>query len=150
MYPLTAWFGHDCRRNCGLRGVSASLLLLVLAGCQRGPALGRVTGTITANGYPVPFAYVVFNPVEPPRTYGSAYADANGRYELLFSNSSKGAPVGKHKVSIVAAKGDELPADAKPSSRIKIPSKYNTETELEADVVPGDNVIDFALVIDAS
>lgn len=130
----------------------AVLLVAVslLAGCQRGPQLGRVTGTVTANGEPVPFAYVVFNPVQPPRSYGSAYADANGRYELKFSQSRNGAQIGKHKVSIIAAKGDELPSDARSSAKVKIPGKYNAETVLEADVKPGNNVIDFALVIDAT
>lgn len=133
----------------GLRFVASLVVISLLAGCQRGPQLGKVTGTVTANGEPVPFAYVVFNPVQPPRSYGSAYADARGQYELKFSGSRNGAQVGKHKVSIIAAKGDELPSDAKSSSKVKIPSRYNTETELEADVKPGHNVIDFALVIDA-
>lgn len=132
-----------------LRYMVPLVVLSLLAGCQRGPQLGKVTGTVTANGEPVPFAYVVFNPVQPPRSYGSAYADAKGQYELKFSGSRNGAQIGRHKVSIVAANGDELPADAKSSSKIKIPSKYNAETELEAEVKPGHNVIDFALVIDA-
>jgi hypothetical protein len=134
----------------GLRWLGAVLLIVVVAGCQRGPQLGRVTGTVTANGEPVPFAYVVFNPVKPPRTYGSAYANERGQYELKFSSTSNGAPIGKHQVSITAAKGDELSDDAKPSARLKVPSKYNTATELQAEVKPGSNVIDFALVIDAT
>ncbi len=133
-----------------LRWSGALLLFVILAGCQRGPQLGRVTGTVTANGEPVPFAYVVFNPVKPPRNYGSAYANEKGQYELRFSTARNGAPVGKHQVSITAAKGDELPDDAKPSARRNVPSKYNTATELQAEVKPGSNVIDFALVIDAT
>jgi hypothetical protein len=133
-----------------LRWSGALLLIVVVAGCQRGPQLGRVTGTVTANGEPLPFAYVVFNPVKPPRSYGSAYANERGQYELKFSSTSNGAPVGKHQVSITSAKADELPDNAKPSARLKIPSKYNSATELQAEVKPGSNVIDFALVIDAT
>lgn len=128
----------------------AAFILVGIAGCQPGPQLGTVTGTVTANGEPVPFAYVVFNPVKPPRNYGSAYANEKGQYELKFSNSRNGAPVGQHQVSITVAKGEDLPDDAKASARIRIPSRYNTETELRADVKPGSNVIDFALVIDAT
>lgn len=124
-----------------------SAIAIVIAGCQRGPELGTVSGVIRVNGQPLPYAYVQFQPTTPPRIYGSAYADAEGRYELQFSESQMGAPVGQHRVSIQAARGDELPDDAPGSVRIQLPASYNESTELVRDVKPGHNEIDFDLVV---
>jgi hypothetical protein len=41
----------------------------VLAGCGGGPEIGDVTGTVRVNGQPLPYAYVVFQPVDPPGAY---------------------------------------------------------------------------------
>lgn len=126
---------------------SITLLLLVVltSGCQRGPALGTVSGTVKVNGKPMPYAYIVFQPIDPPGTYGSAYADEDGEYHLRFSVHRDGAPVGKHQVSIRAAKGDELPDDASPGTRIHLPEKYNDQSELVREVKRGHNEIDFEL-----
>lgn len=120
---------------------------VTLIGCQRGPALGKVTGTVKVNGRPLPYAYVVFQPIDPPGAYGSAYADASGDYVLQFSRSRNGAPVGKHTVSIREARGEELnDSDAK-LPRIQIPAKYNSATELQREVKAGSNVHHFDLEI---
>jgi len=139
---------HHRRDTPPARWIGLLLMTFVLTGCQRGPNLAKVTGTVKVNGEPLPYAYVVFNPIKPPRSYGSAYANAQGQYELQFAGESKGALVGKHKVSITSAKGDEIPFDAKPAARLAIPEKYNTDTELVREVKPGSNVIDFDLVVD--
>lgn len=131
-------------------GFAAALLLVTVIGCGKGPDLGTVTGIIKVNGEPLPFAYVKFEPVTPPRNYGSAYADAEGRYELRFNESRNGAPVGKHRVSIIAARGDELPSDAPKAARVQLPASYNESSDLVADVKAGDNEIDFDLVVDKS
>lgn len=131
------------------RWVGLLLMTSVLVGCQRGPNLAKVTGTVKVNGEPLPYAYVVFNPIKPPRSYGSAYANAQGQYELQFAGDSKGALVGEHKVSITSAKGDEIPVGAEFARGFVIPAKYNTDTELVREVKAGSNVIDFDLVVDA-
>lgn len=123
----------------------ATLFLVGVAGCSQGPSLGTVSGTVKLNGQPLPYAYVVFQPINPPGAYGSAYANERGEYQLQFTRYQKGAPVGKHRVSIRAANGDELPDGTPPGSRIKLPAKYNSETELVRDVVSGHNQHDFEL-----
>lgn len=115
------------------------------AGCNRGPDLGTVRGTVKVNGQVLPHAYVVFQPIDPPGAYGSAYADDQGEYDLQFSRHRNGAPVGKHRVSIRAANRDELPEGSPAAATIKLPAKYNSETELIREVVPGHNDHDFDL-----
>lgn len=122
-----------------------SLMLGAVSGCSRGPELGEVTGTVRVNGQPLAYALVVFQPISPPGTYGSAYTDQQGQYRLLFSRDKDGAPVGTHRVTIRAAKGEELPEDAKGGPKIVLPPKYNDESELERKVEPGSNVHDFEL-----
>ena len=121
------------------------LLLLALTGCQRGPALGTVEGTVRVNGRPLPHAYVVFQPISPPGAYGSAYADKDGEYVLQFSRSRNGAPVGKHRVSIRAARNEEVDDSSVAATQIVIPDKFNSATELEREVKAGHNVHDFNL-----
>lgn len=122
-------------------------LLGSLFGCQRGPALGTVTGTVKVNGQPLPYAYVVFQPIDPPGAYGSAYADETGEYVLQFSRARAGAPVGTHSVSIRAARGEELDEGDVKLARIQIPEKYNSASELKREVKPGSNVHDFDLEV---
>lgn len=121
--------------------------IIGLMGCQKGPALGTVTGTVRVNGRPLPYAYVVFQPIDPPGAYGSAYADESGEYVLQFSRSRSGAPVGKHSVSIRAARGEELEDGDVRLARVQVPEKYNSATELQREVKPGRNVHDFDLEI---
>ncbi len=120
-------------------------LIFVIAGCSSGPDLGEVTGTVRVNGQPLAYALVVFQPVDPPGAYGSAYTDQQGQYRLLFSRDRDGAPVGVHRVCIRAGKRDELPADAKASHPVLLPAKYNDDSQLERRVVSGSNVHDFEL-----
>ncbi len=122
-----------------------TLLAVLVTGCQKVPALGTVSGEVRVNGQPLPYAYVVFQPIDPPGTYGSAYTDEDGQYELTFSRYRQGAPLGKHQVSIRAAHGDELPEDAPAAVRILLPERYNANTELEREVKPGHNEFDFEL-----
>ncbi len=75
------------------------LLLLTLAGCGSGPGIVKVTGTLTYKGNPVTNAYVDFLPVDGQRpSWGET--DSQGRFSLEYDSKTKGAVVGKHKVSV--------------------------------------------------
>lgn len=129
-------------RNSRMLVLLAIPLAGLASGCQKGPELGTVTGLVKVNGQPLPYAYVVFQPIAPG-TYGSAYTDKEGKYELQFTTSRNGAPVGSHRVSIRAAARDELPDDAAP--QVRLPEKFNSASELVREVKPGHNVHDFDL-----
>jgi len=118
-------------------------LAAIAAGCQRGPDLGTVTGTVRINGQPLPYAYVRFQPFNPPGTYGSAYTDKDGNYELQFSKSYNGAPVGQHRITIRPAVGEELPEDGRNTAALQLPERYTSGAELVREVKPGHNVHDF-------
>lgn len=139
-----------------MRSISSALMwggvvgALVLSGCSRGPELGTVHGRVIQNGTPLPFAYVQFTPVEPPGTYGAAYADEHGNYSLLFSQTRKGAPVGRHEVLVRTAKRDEIQIEDKTTGKMvtpKLPDGYkaNVQVQFEHVVQSGDNQIDLDL-----
>ena len=144
---------------------TCSLLCLVTTGCGSGSATGKVTGTVTMDGKPLSNARVTFTPLGGGRT-AMGKTDGEGKYELYIL-ADPGAEVGNHKVSIttiqnagIAETMEEASADdagyeeqamnsgdyseATPQEEA-IPAKYNTESELTAEVKSGKNVHDFAL-----
>ncbi len=134
----------------GRRILGLLLMIGAAAGCSEGPELGEVSGTVSMGGKPIPFAYVVFQPVDPPGTYGSAYTLIDGTYEIQFSQSRSGAMVGQHKVSIRTAGLDEVEVEDKKTGLMKkpdLPEGYKAGLELEFDreVRSGGNVHDFEL-----
>lgn len=111
--------------------VTASLLVGMLAGCgaPKGlPKLGTVTGKVTLDGQPLKKARIQFTP-DTSRPSG-AMTDDQGQYELIFNENMKGAAVGKHTVRINSGSAMEPE---------KLPPKYNTKSELTADVKEGSN-----------
>jgi len=132
----------------GLRAIAAVVVCAVLIaapGCSWKPAdqppLGRVRGTVTMNGRPLPNVEIVFAPQKG--RVSEALTDSAGGYELWYVSGTRGAKVGSHKVVIQYG---ETPADEPPATkRPKIPAKYNTRSELRAEVKPGSNTIDFAI-----
>ena len=58
-------------------------------------------GVVTLDGQPLEEAYVQFHPVGTTRGTGAASnTDAEGRYELIAPDRSKGAPIGEYRVVI--------------------------------------------------
>ncbi len=126
----------------GLRQVgvwcAGSVLVGVLAGCGNSK-LGRVEGTVLLDGEPLEGAVVTFYPMHAgAASYGRT--DARGHYELRYNRQEMGAEVGKHKVEITTY---EEGGDYGPGRKELLPTRYNYETELEVEVQPGRNVIDF-------
>jgi hypothetical protein len=120
-----------------------------LAGCGGEPfKTVSVSGKVTLEGEPLSLATVTFRPVAPgpnglaPTSYGKT--DESGEFSLkLISNDSNGAVVGKHRVEITvksAAAEEAEESDVTPEAahkETKIPSRYNTDSELTFDVPSG-------------
>lgn len=134
--------------------VTLLTLSLAITGCGGGagdqPDLGLVKGTVTFEGSPLAGASVTFMP-DSGRP-ASATTDASGNYELVYIRDTKGCKIGHNKVMItsVVEGGNEMEAegdDAAPAetTKEKLPAKYNTDTQLEADVKAGENTFDFEL-----
>ena len=130
--------------------------LALVSGCGDKQKIAPVTGKVTLNGKPLANATVAFSPIAPPGTIdagdGSAgKTNAQGEYTLTTSRGVAGAMVGKHKVRISALAPQVGESDARPPRSgwplmDKIPTRYNGETTLEFEVVPGLNKADWALI----
>jgi len=117
-------------------------------GCAKppGPETAYVSGVVTLDGTPVPNAVINFTPANGRPSVG--FTDANGEYELIYTASRQGALLGEHTVRIKSAEssgGGEGNAPKIAASKESIPAKYNTKTELTAQVESGSNTIDFEL-----
>ncbi len=129
------------------RVCSAYLVVVLLAGCgSSGPEIASVKGTITLDGKPLPNATIVFIP--PEGRPAGAKTNAEGKYELNFSNGRKGTMPGLNKIRLTTlseASQDEN-GNAIPGSKEIIPMQYNQMSTLEFLVEPGkQNIADFAL-----
>lgn len=129
------------RRAVGVFLVSTALAC-VLSGCQRGPEVGTVKGTIALDGRPVEGGIVRFVPADG----NSQPADCvitDGAYTVTM-------PLGEKKVEIFWAKSaSDAPIDTASQGNEKIvqmiPAKYNTQTTLTHTIVKGEAQQDFAL-----
>ena len=124
--------------------IVAAIMSLVGCGGEKLPGLGRVEGTVTMDGKPVPEAMVWFEPSNGKTAAAIGQTDAEGHYELFFSRGHKGANVGENLVKITTFReiSDESGNQVRKET---IPARYNVKTELKADVKRGTNKLDFEL-----
>lgn len=66
--------------------------------------------------------------------------NASGQYELHYTNNVKGAAVGSHIVRIESL--DDAEGQSTP---VVVPSRYNVDSTLTAEVKAGENTINFDL-----
>lgn len=150
---------YDCSRQrdqptvCGSAlersiALGIALALCVFSGC--GSDIAEVKGRVTLDGQPLKDATVMFLPAGGGRP-GTAITDADGRYELLFTGTEKGAMIGKNvvKISTYYPPMGNTGADGKtseiPACPERLPAKYHDRTELIAEVKPGVRAYDFDL-----
>ena len=116
---------------------ASTLLLMTCAGCGGSkPNVGTVHGRVTLDGQALPNASVVFSASGNSPSGGKT--DKDGNYELIYRRGIMGAAIGTNRVSIL----EDTLVTHKPQ---RVPTRYNQESELEREVKPGDNVIDFDL-----
>jgi hypothetical protein len=113
------------------------------SGCgAKGPELSAVEGTVTLDGQPLAHAHVEFHPVQEERTSYDGQTDRTGHYELHASAKRKGAEPGDYLVRITLPKQAAEPGV---TPQLKLPVRFNTQTELKATVKAGKNKCDFPL-----
>lgn len=137
------------------------LVLPVLAaalagGCSTGPALGKVSGSVTLDGKPLTRGTITFETAGQRPATGRI---ENGQIvETTTYKTGDGVPVGAHKVSISATE-DAASAVADDPGKGKapggnymmgkslIPSRYNdpSTSDLTADIKTGTNPLEFKL-----
>lgn len=121
------------------------VLCLLLTGCGSEDGLAKVKGKVTLDGQPLEGAVVQFQPTGGNSSSSAGITDSEGRYELMFTFTTPGAIPGEHIVSIRTAKSyyeEERCGDEKDE---RVPTRYNSRTELSRTVEPGRNTIDFDL-----
>lgn len=79
---------------------AASLFLIAAIGC--GPGEGKVSGTVTFKGKPVPAGLVTFRPLDAAANTVSAELDREGKFSIVL-------PVGTCRVSIDNRQYEPLP-----------------------------------------
>lgn len=139
-----------------LNSLLVVLSVISLAGCGGGesdqPELGQVSGTVTFKGDVLPGASVSFVPIDGRPATG--VTDEEGVYELVYIRNTQGCKIGQNKVMITTLdesgdsdelEGDNIVQTKDNLAQEKLPAKYNTETELIADVQSGKNTFDFRL-----
>ena len=137
------------RRGVATAGLVA-LSCLLAQGCGGRGDMGRVSGTVTYRGQPVPDAVVKVSPLQKPP--GLARTDDAGRYTLNTLRKGDGGFAGTSVVTITpwiepfdSIAGGKPPPE---SPRPDIPERYReaVTSPLRAEVVAGkDNVIDLEL-----
>ncbi len=136
--------------------VPVASLVVLAAGCSDRPSLGKVKGTVTLDGTPLPYGTVTFEL--------AGHRPATGKIvdgtitEVTTYDPGDGAPVGSHRVAVtanaepgpaVAANpGDgKAPAGNYMSGKSLIPAAYNdpSTSGLTAEIKGGENVVEIKL-----
>ena len=124
-----------------LRSLGCLIFIALLVGCGKSNAdVAPVSGVVTLDGRPLEFAIITFQP--EGKSPAAGRTDKDGHYELLYKRGVMGAPVGPNRVTIML----DVDLAKKPQN---VPARYNTQTELQHEVKPGPNVIDFDLKTEA-
>ena len=118
-----------------------ALMLGCLAGCSNEPKVYVVKGAVTFDGQPVQEGDIMFS--SPAGDRGpDAGKIKDGAYELKTTEGKKRVEISAAKIQPGGARG----AGGEPVPEEYIPERYNSQSELTADVRPTPaNVIDFKL-----
>ena len=126
--------------------------LPALCGCGDGSnfKVAPVTGLVMLDGEPLPNAIVAFRP-ESGRSSSGVTNDL-GEFELTYSAEKTGAIVGSHTVCISRGTSGQVQGmmsnpDTEPKAEAAptLPTVYNTQTNLTAEVVDEENFVIFRL-----
>jgi hypothetical protein len=119
---------------------SALLTCVLIIGCQQANDDVEVSGAVTWNGKPLPAGMIILQPTEPRQPpVGGKIED--GKF-LLHTKPGKM----RVQVEAVRATRERDPETGTFLGEMYIPSRYNRETELEANITyEGKNFFEFAL-----
>ena len=120
-----------------------AFLLLVAMGCEDGPPLGKVSGVLSLEGEPIEKATITFTHVNGRTAF--ARTDADGFYELNFSDGRAGAMLGENAISMETGRAGSDEQGNFVEYPETLPPKYNVESEITRTVEPGEQVFNFEL-----
>jgi hypothetical protein len=122
--------------------IIVAALAILIAGCSHGPPMGDVQGTVTVNGKPLEEGTIRFLPVNGD-TQATGGSIRNGTFRIQV-------PVVKQRVEIESniIDPEKTPPNATADQIVMkalVPDRYNFQSELTLDVVPGVNEPTFKL-----
>jgi hypothetical protein len=85
--------------------------MVVFSGCNNGPKLVPVSGSITVNSKPAEGALIYFHPSSETEPTASGVAAADGSFEPM-TNGEKGLFVGSYKVTVIWPDPSKKPTPA--------------------------------------
>lgn len=131
-------------QSLGFAGLA--LLVAGLVGCGGGSGRSGVQGTVSYGGEPVDNGTIGFVGADGARANGPI---VDGKYSL---DAERGPAPGKNKVEIYWNKktGKKIPTPGDADVMMEetkqlLPDRYNTKTELTADITTSSNKVDFDL-----
>lgn len=83
-----------------VRCLALLLATSLMPGCNFGPTLVPVTGSVTVKGKPAEGAVILLHPENKELPTASGVADAQGAFKLVSGLDSPGVQTGKYKVTI--------------------------------------------------
>ncbi|RCS54093.1 hypothetical protein DTL42_02775 [Bremerella cremea] len=115
-------------------------VFICLTGCS-GETMVPVTGVVTLDGKPVSGLEVNFEPTGDvaDRATATGYTQEDGSFSLVYPGYKQGAPVGEYIVRIAGAESLD------DGTKVRVPAKYNTESELKETVTSSDKEFTFDL-----
>jgi hypothetical protein len=128
------------------RFLFAVVAATIVPGCGQGDPRLAVSGTVKLNGAVLDQGRIEFHPPDNKGTMSGAVIQ-NGRYEIP---RDKGLAPALYEVRIYSydekgAKAESTPGEPGLGFKERIPTKYNAETTLKADVKRGNTTFDFSL-----
>lgn len=126
-----------------LATLCVAFVLVIASGCgESGPETVKITGAVSLDGTPIPEGDILFR--DATGSTGSCAAKiTDGVYEMDSTLGAKKVEI--RAMRDVPGKMDESnPGESVPMREMYIPKKYNTDSELTADVSEASQV-DFEL-----
>ncbi len=129
----------------GCLGAALGLALAAMAGCGAGKA--AVSGAVRLDDKPVEDGTISFVPVGTSTAKPAAGKVEGGSYAIP---AKQGLTAGSYRVEVrwnrkTGRKVFVPPAPETDEVKEAIPARYNSESELKADLKTGDNKLDFDL-----
>ena len=140
---------------CATRFRIASIVVVLgsslILGCgDSGPPRASVRGAVTLDGAPLAQGSILFVPIEGSGGVAAGGTIADGRYEL---DGDAGVSLGANRVEIRAVRksGRQVQKPFAPQGEMveadeeAVAEEFNSASTLRADVVAGDQTLDFAV-----
>ena len=131
--------------NALTKTLIVAALALAATGCGSGDGLHKVTGKASYDGQPISEGRIIFRNTGGDHKAHSG-AITNGQYEVMCEPGAMRVEITAMRV--VPGKFQQGPGGEKervPVTEMYIPTKYNTDSTLTAEVKSGSNDIPFEL-----